>query len=130
MKSSPNIDNDEDLLDDFFFTAADLKVRKYLNPIHTLKDKCCQVSQEQSRKMSQKHELSGRKNRAFAAIKTEMEEKERQKKSKGKEVFETVTYVDAARNMAVLFGERDVKTDVKAKNRFVELLIFLVKGIV
>ena len=80
--------------------------------------------------MSQKHELSGRKNRAFAAIKTEMEEKERQKKSKGKEVFETVTYVDAARNMAVLFGERDVKTDVKAKNRFVELLIFLVKGIV
>ena len=36
-KSSPNIDNDEDLLDDFFFTAADLKVRKYLNPTHIYK---------------------------------------------------------------------------------------------
>ena len=77
--------------------------------------------------MSQKVELSGRKNRAFAVIKTEMEEKQRQKKSKGKEVVETVTYVDAARNMAVLLGERDVKADVKAKNRFEEFLILMVR---
>ena len=28
-----------------------------------------------------------------------------------------VVYVDAARNMAVVLGERDVKADVKAKNK-------------
>ena len=33
--------------------------------------------------------------------------------------MQEVTYVDVARNMAVVLGERDVKTDVKAKNKLV-----------
>ena len=84
--------------------------------------------------MSGGSELKGRRNRAFAAIKTDLEERQRLKKTKSNKVLqgckdmslmqscaqaqvEEVTYVDAARNMAVVLGERDVKTDVKAKNR-------------
>ena len=38
---------------------------------------------------------------------------------------EEVAYVDSQRNVAVTFGERDVKADVKAKNRYT--FCFLVK---
>ena len=80
----------------------------------------------------------GRKNKAFSAIKTDLEEKERQKKkTRSNEVIHTagavtkprlyfaintnveeVCYVDVQRNMAVTLGERDVKADVKAKNKY------------
>ena len=33
--------------------------------------------------------------------------------------LQEVGYVDAQRNMAVTMGERDVKTDVKEKSKFV-----------
>ena len=89
--------------------------------------------------MSQSTEnQKGRQNKAFAAIKTDLDEKERQKKrtrsnkviqraaawSKPKYYFaittkvEEVCYVDVQRNMAVTLGERDVKADVKAKNKY------------
>lgn len=35
--------------------------------------------------------------------------------------LQEVGYVDAQRNMAVTMGERDVKTDVKEKSKFVQL---------
>ena len=65
-------------MDDFFFTAADLKVE---NIEEMLYYKDVKVSEAMARKASQNFEnQKGRKNKAFAIIKSDLEEKERQKK--------------------------------------------------
>ncbi|XP_023336252.1 tetratricopeptide repeat protein 25 [Eurytemora carolleeae] len=49
-------------------------------------------------------------------VKNELEERERKHKRETEKI-QQVMYVDGQRNMAVVLGERDVKSDVKAKQR-------------
>ena len=88
----------------------------------------CQVSDSISKKL----EYAGKKtSKTFAMIKSEMDEKAKRKsKSQSRvsmvdfqvshclsEQVDEVAYVDKQRNIAISLGERDVKADVKAKNK-------------
>ena len=52
----------------------------------------------------------------YSQIRTEMEEKQK-KRNRLHRRTEEVAYVDAQRNVAVSLGDKDIKTDVKAKNK-------------
>ena len=79
MSSEPQPANDEDLLDGFFFTEADLKVGRLMK--FSLLSSGSQVPKEMSRKMSQNAEnQKGRKNKAYNAIKSDLEQREKQRR--------------------------------------------------
>ena len=92
-------------------------------------------SMQVSDSISKKLEYAGKKtSKTFAMIKSEMDEKAKRKNKSQSRVgwgwcwcwrvnpcladqVDEVAYVDKQRNIAISLGERDVKADVKAKNK-------------
>ena len=86
-----------------------------------------------AKKMGQAEYVSKKPSKTFALIKSEMEEKAKRKNKSMSRVctkciicekcqvsslqVDEVAYVDKQRNIAISLGERDVKADVKAKNK-------------
>ena len=102
-----------------------------LHPIATIFHSW-KVSDSQAKKMGQSEYVSKKPSKTFALIKSEMDEKAKRKnKSMSRvgilswehlicwpaEQVDEVAYVDKQRNIAISLGERDVKADVKAKNK-------------